>query len=131
EARQRRTRWPGWVWLIPLVALGFAGWLAVEEWVVGPRPLTVHFSSVEGIKPGASVRYRGVQVGSVDSIRLDDDLRGATLRLDMTALKGRLGEGTRIWIERPNLAPGALGSLLSGPYLAIAPGGEGEVDEVH
>ena len=82
EARRRRTRWPGWVWVIPLVALAFAGWLAVEEWVVGPRPLTVHFTSVEGIKPGAPVRYKGVQIGSVDSIELDEDLGGATLVLD-------------------------------------------------
>lgn len=130
EARQRRTRWPGWVWLIPLVALGFAGWLMVEQWVIGPRPLTVHFSSVEGVKPGAAVRYKGVQVGSVSSIRLDDDLGGATLVLDMTALKGRLGDQTRIWIERPSFSPESIGSLISGPWLAILPGGEGEVEEL-
>lgn len=130
QARTRRTRWPGWVWLIPLVALGFAGWLAFEEWVLGPRPLAVHFASVEGIKPGAPVRYKGVQVGSVEEIRLDDDLAGATLVLDMTGLQGRLGEGTQIWIQRPSLSPGQIGNLISGPYLAIAPGGEGEVDEL-
>lgn len=130
HAYHRRTRRPGWVWLIPLVALGFAGWLAFDEWVLGPRSLTVHFPSAEGIKPGAPVRYRGVQVGSVETIALDADLGGATLVLDMTALKGRLGEGTRIWIERPGLAPGQLGSLISGPYLAIAPAGEGEIDEL-
>lgn len=127
EARQRRTRWPGWVWLIPLVALGFAGWLVVEQWVIGPRPLSVHFSSVEGIKPGAPVRYKGVQVGSVSSIRLDKDLSGATLVLDMTALKGRLGDRTRIWIERPSFSPDRISNLISGPWLAILPGGEGEV----
>src|SRR5690625_1378575 len=130
EARQRRTRWPGWVWLIPLVALGFAGWLVVEQWVIGPRPLTVHFSSVEGIKPGAPVRYKGVQVGSVSSIRLDEDLGGATLVLDMTALKGRLGDQTRIWIERPSFSPDRISNLISGPWLAILPGGEGEVAEL-
>jgi len=130
EARQRRTRWPGWVWLIPLVALGFAGWLVVEQWVIGPRPLTVHFSSVEGIKPGAPVRYKGVQVGSVSSIRLDEDLGGATLVLDMTALKGRLGDQTRIWIERPSFSPDRISNLISGPWLAILPGGEGEVEEL-
>lgn len=130
HAYHRRTRRPGWVWLIPLVALGFAGWLAFDEWVLGPRSLTVHFPSAEGIKPGAPVRYRGVQVGSVETIALDADLGGATLVLDMTALKGRLGDGTRIWIERPGLAPGQLGSLISGPFLAIAPAGEGEIDEM-
>ena len=130
QAHQRRTRWPGWVWLIPLVAAIFAGWLAVEEWVVGPRSLSVRFATVEGIKPGAPVRYKGVQVGSVDTIRLDNDLGGATLVLDMTALKGRLGAGTRIWIERPSLAPGAIGSLISGPYLAIAPAEGEDVDEL-
>src|SRR5690625_4126666 len=130
EARQRRTRWPGWVWLIPLVALGFAGWLVVEQWVIGPHPLTVRFPSVEGIKPGAPVRYKGVQVGSVSSIALDEDLQGATLVLDMTGLKGRLGRETRIWIERPSFSPDRIGNLISGPWLAILPGGEGEVEEL-
>ncbi len=130
QARSRRTRWPGWVWLIPLVALGFATWLAINEWVLGPHPLAVHFASVEGIKPGAPVRYKGVQVGSVDTITLDDDLAGATLVLDMNGLDGRLGDGTRIWIQRPSLSPGQIGNLISGPYLAIAPGGQGEVDEL-
>lgn len=130
EARRRRTRWPGWVWLIPLVALGFAGWLAFEEWVIGPRPLTVHFADVSGIKPGAPVRHKGVQVGSVDRIRLDDDLGGATLVLDMTALKGHLGEGTRVWIVRPSLSPEALGNIISGAYLAIEPDGGDGVKEL-
>lgn len=71
EASQRRTRWPGWVWLIPLVALGFAGWLVVEQWVVGPKPLTVHFTSVEGIKPGAPVILVGRQVGNVTGTGLE------------------------------------------------------------
>ena len=130
EARRRRTLWPGWVWLIPLVALGFAGWLAYEERVVGPRTLTVHFADVGGIKPGAPVRYRGVQVGSVENISVDEDLQGATLVLDMNALEGRLGEETRVWIARPSLAPHEIGNIISGAYLAIEPGGEGEVDEL-
>ena len=130
RARQQRTRWPGWVWLIPAAAVIFAAWLSAQEWLFGPHSMNVHFANVEGIKPGAPVRYKGVEVGSVDQIRLDEDLSGATLVLEITGLEGNLGPGTRIWIERPSLALGEIGSLISGPYLAIAPGGEGEVEEL-
>lgn len=129
-ARQKRTRWPGWVWLIPASAIIFAAWMSAQEFLFGPQSLHVHFTSVEGIKPGAPVRYRGVQVGSVDEITLDDDLSGATLVLDMTGLEGHLGPGTRIWIERPGLAPGEIGNLISGPYLAIAPDGTGDSEQL-
>ncbi len=130
RARERRTRWPGWVWLVPAAALGFAGWLAAEEWLWGPGAVTVQFVDVEGIKPGAPVRYKGVQVGRVDEMRLTDGLGGVDLALDMDdVMQGHLGDGTRFWIVRPGIASGEISSLISGAYIGVDPAGEGDVKE--
>ena len=31
----RQTRWPGWIWAIPIAALGVAGWLGIRALVHG------------------------------------------------------------------------------------------------
>ncbi len=127
QARLRRTRWPGWVWLIPAVAAGVALYLAGEEWIWGPREITVRFADVQGVKPGAPVRYKGVQVGSVDGIRVVDGLGGVELALELQGvMEGHLGEGTRFWIVRPGLSAGEITNIISGAYIAVAPDGEGD-----
>lgn len=130
RARERRTRWPGWVWLVPAAALAFAGWLAAEEWLWGPRAVTVQFSDIGGIKPGAPVRYRGVQVGRVDDMRLADGLGGVELALDMDdVMQGHLGEATRFWIVRPGLESGEISNLIAGAFIGVDPRGEGDIKE--
>ncbi len=127
QARMRRTRWPGWVWLVPAVAVGVALWLVGEEWIWGPRQVTVHFADVEGIKPGAPVRYKGVQVGSVDGIRVAEGLGGVDLTLELQeVMEGHLGDGTRFWIVKPGLSGGDITNLISGAHVAIDPDGEGD-----
>src|SRR5690625_7554067 len=89
EARQRRTRWPGWVWLIPLVALGFPGWLVVEQRVIRPRPLTVPFSRVEEIKLRAPVRCKDVENAIASSMWMNKDLGGVNHVLATMPLNAR------------------------------------------
>ena len=32
---ERRSRWPGWVWAIPIAALGVVGWLIYDQLASG------------------------------------------------------------------------------------------------
>ncbi len=48
----------------------------------GVYEVTAKFSSVSGLRAGASVEIAGVQVGRVQSIALDEDEAVVTLRLD-------------------------------------------------
>lgn len=124
EARQRVTRWPGWVWAIPLAALIFVGWLAAKTWLFGPPEIVVHFNNAAGISVGAAVRYKGVQVGRVKAVRLDMDRHGVDLVLGLNGpWDGRPGKRTSFWIVRPDLASGQIQQLISGAYVAMQPGG--------
>jgi len=58
--------------LLGAVALGMLFWLVVgSDSKVYDRYRVYFRESVAGLNPNATVRYRGVQVGQVDSIRLD------------------------------------------------------------
>lgn len=128
EADRRRSRWPGWVWAIPLAALGFVGWLALRALVFAPPEVEVTFPAVDGISVGSPVRYKGVQVGRVDAVRLDAGLERVILTLALEDwMDGHLGPGTRFWIVNPDLTSGNVGRLLAGAYMAVLPGEDGEI----
>ena len=122
EAHPRKTRWPGWVWIIPLAALAFGIWLGVKYWAGGSGDVTVRFAHAEGLNVGAPVRYRGVQVGSVKEISLGTDLHhvSVVLRIDEPASE-HIGAGTQFWIEQPELAKGQIRSLMAGSYVDVEP----------
>jgi paraquat-inducible protein B len=122
EAHQRKTRWPGWVWIIPLAALAFGIWLGVKYWIGESGGVTVRFAHTEGLNVGAPVRYRGVQVGSVKEISLGTDLHHVSVVLGIDGpVSEHIGAGTQFWIEQPELAKGQIRSLMAGSYVDVEP----------
>jgi paraquat-inducible protein B len=119
-------RRPSIVWLIPLVAAlvgGFVAWRAFSE--RGPE-ITITFESAEGLEAGKTkVKYKDVEVGLVEEVRLSDDLSHVVCRARM--VKGAdafLREGTRFWVVRPRVAGGqvsGLGTIFSGAYIGLDP----------
>ncbi len=94
------------------------------------------FDNAEGLEAGKTlVKYRNVEVGLVDEVRLSDDLSHivVTASLDKT-MEPHMKEGTRFWIVRPRVGFGGvsgLGTLLSGAYVEFDPGdGQPAVDFV-
>lgn len=122
EARRRRVRGPGWVWIIPVAALIFAGWFGVKEWVIGGNEISVRFPQAEGVSSGADVRYKGMKVGSVDTVKLSDDLGHVELDLSIDGrVKQHLGANSMFWIEKPQIAQGDIMGIVSGPHVAVRP----------
>jgi paraquat-inducible protein B len=122
EAHQHKTRWPGWVWIIPLAALAFGSWLGVKYLAGGAGDVTVRFARAEGLNVGAPVRYRGVQVGSVKEISLGADLHSVSVVLGIDRpVSAHIGTGTQFWIEQPELAKGQIRSLMAGSYVDVEP----------
>lgn len=127
EAAFRRSRWPGWIWAVPIAALIIVGWLALRGIINRGPEVTVTFASAGGIKAGdTKVRYRGLDVGAVEDVRLAKDLSHVvvTLRLEGNFEKA-LTQGTRFWIVGANVGLenfAALKTIVSGPYIAIDPG---------
>ncbi len=125
QAVEQPSRWPGWIWAIPIAAVGIVGYLAFQQIAASGPDVTVIFPTGGGIKAGdTKVLLEGITVGGVESVMFLKDMRHvrAVLSLD-SDMDGHLGKGTRFWISGhpsiTNLA--SLKSALTGPFIGIEP----------
>jgi paraquat-inducible protein B len=126
EAHVHMAKWSPWIWIIPVLAIFFVGYLVVRYGFFGGGDVTVRFAEARGLDRYSPVRFRGAKVGTVQKISIDKDLKTVVVRISMDAtMRHALRSGTRFWIVEPGLESGGIGGLLSGTYVAIAPG-EGE-----
>jgi paraquat-inducible protein B len=126
EASVHLAKWSPWIWIVPVVAIFFVGYLVVRYGFFGGGDITVRFAEARGLDRYSPVRFRGAKVGTVQKISIDKDMKAVVVRISMDAtMRHALRTGTRFWIVEPGLESGGIGGLLSGTYVAIAPG-EGE-----
>jgi len=119
-----------WVWLIPIVAAavaGFLAWRTIRE--QGPA-VTLDFRGGDGLSAGQTkVRYKAVELGTVESVRLADDASHVIVNVRMRAESERfLTENARFWVVRPRLSSGSLAgieTIVSGSYIEMDPGQPG------
>ena len=79
----RKLRVGIFVIIAVVIGLGAAIWLGASRYLADESQAVTFFSeSVQGLDPGAAVKYRGVPAGRVDQIKIapDGDLSG-TIRL--------------------------------------------------
>lgn len=130
KATVKTAKWSPWVWVVPVVAIFFVGWLVVRYGFFGGGDITVRFAEARGLDRYSPVRFRGAKVGTVQKITIDDKLQQVVVRITMDAsMNHALRKGTRFWIVEPGLEGGGLGGLLSGTYVGISPGEGDEVRE--
>ena len=123
EAAVHLAKWSAWVWIVPALAIFFAGYLIVRYGVFGGGDITVRFADARGLDRYSPVRFRGAKVGTVQKITIDDNLQQVVVRISMDAsMNHALKKGTRFWVVQPGLEGGGVGGLLSGTYVGIAPG---------
>ncbi len=127
QSATRRSRWPGWIWAVPIAAAGITAWLFVRELTSRGIDITVAFAEAPGVKTQSTkVTYRGVQIGEVTDVALDKDGGGVTVHLSVDdAEKAALNTGTRFYLEgsQPNFTdPATLKSIISGPTVVMRPG---------
>ena len=101
------------------------GYLAFQQFAQRGPQVTVTFPTGGGIKAGdTKVELEGIQVGDVESVRFEKDMRhiDAVLRLH-SDMAGHLGKGTRFWIAgKPNISDlSSLKSVIAGPHIGIQP----------
>ena len=120
-----RRRWSWW-WLAPIVALLVVTALGVQALRARGDLVTLRFAQGHGLKPGDSLRHRGVQVGGVIAVALTTDTASVVVRVRLHPSARALARvGSRFWVVRPQLSlEGATGlDTLVGPlYLAVEPG---------
>lgn len=124
-AAERRSRWPGWIWLIPIAAVAVVAWLGFQQFAEsGPR-VTVTFPTGSQIEAGnTQVQFEGMQVGTVESVKFRQDLRQIDVRLKLTLeLADHLGKGTLFWISaKPSITDlASFKSVIAGPHIGMRP----------
>jgi paraquat-inducible protein B len=119
------------VWIVPVVAILAGAWLAWNAFAeLGPL-VTITFESAEGLEEGrTTIKHKDVDVGTVESIYLSEDLSRVVVEARMAReLEPYLTENARFWIVRARVSPGGvsgLTTLFSGVYIAVDPATEGE-----
>ncbi|MGH8012611.1 MAG: intermembrane transport protein PqiB, partial [Candidatus Binataceae bacterium] len=115
------------VWIIPLIAALAGVWVAINRVMNAGPKITITFSSAEGLEAGKTkIRYKGVAVGALTSIRLSTDHRRVVAIVQMAPkTESFLLEDTRFWIVSPRISGAnvtGLGTLISGAYVGMAIG---------
>ena len=115
------------IWIIPIIAAliaAFLGWRAIEA--RGPT-ITITFNTADGMQAGQTkVRHKAVDLGTIKSVTLDDDMTKVKVEIEMQRTAARyLTNNARFWVVRPRIGFGGvsgLDTLLSGAYIELDPG---------
>ncbi|MEX6502460.1 PqiB family protein [Pseudomonas zhanjiangensis] len=91
----------------------------------GGQAISIRLQRGDGLSPGTAIRYKGLDVGKVDSIELSDDLQAVILQARITqAAKQIARAGTQFWVVKPELSLTEvtnLDTLVGGHYLEVLP----------
>lgn len=116
------------VWFLPLIALMVSGWLIYKSISEKGPEVTINFPNAEGLEVDKTrIKYLDVEVGKVTEITISEDLKSIRVTAQMnSAAEAYLKRQTVFWVVRPQVGLGGvsgLGTLLSGAYIGIKPGG--------
>jgi len=123
------------IWIVPIVALVIAAWLAVHSWRQKGTEIEILFDNANGIQVGQTqVRLKDVPVGKVTRMRLSEDLSQVRVFALLDRQVSRhLSENTRFWLVSPRVSASGvsnLGTLISGIYIVMDPGKPGDFRDV-
>ena len=118
------------IWIVPVIALLIAGFLAYKAIINRGPTITISFKSANGVQvKKTKVKYKDMTIGRVTQITLTDDFQMVRVKIRLDKRSGSLvSNTTRFWIERPRLqgvTVTGLDTLLSGPYITLDPGEPG------
>lgn len=125
---RERRRWT-WAWLVTIAAVAVGGWLVYRANEMRGHIVHVHFETASGLRAGDSVAYRGIPIGEVQRVRLDEQLQGVIVEAVIWPdAVGVAVEGSQWWVVRPEIGLRGISGLdaLLGPrYLEVKPGEAG------
>lgn len=124
EFKSRKSWLPSLIWLVPLICALIGVGLVVKSITEKGPTVTVTFTNAEGMEAGKTkVKYRDVEIGSVQAITLSNDLRHVIVNIQLTREAGKFAtQGSRFWVVRPRVGANGisgLGTLLSGAYIGV------------
>jgi paraquat-inducible protein B len=134
EALIKPVRTISKIWLVPIVAFFIGVWMVYYQWSNQGPLIKIEFRTATGLEAGKTkIKTRNVNIGVVKEIELTDDLSGVlvTVRMDKNVAP-LLHSDNQFWIVSPRVSLSGisgLGTILSGPYINMAPGVEPQMSE--
>lgn len=113
------------IWIVPIIALIIAGWLAYQHFSERGPEIKIIFPQNEGLVAGQSViKFRNVPVGKITRIYAEEGTDGVIVVARMNSKKARpyLTEHAKFWIVKPEVGlsgVSGLDTLLSGTYINV------------
>ena len=114
------------LWWLTGICVAIAAVLVAMSLSNQGRPILIHFKDGYGLKPGDTLRFRGIDIGTVRTVGLASDLEG----VDVVVLLASGNEsvavaGSQFWIERARLSlsgVSGLDTVLGAKYISVQPG---------
>ena len=119
------------VWIVPIVALVIAVWLAVQARMEKGAEIEITFTSASDIIAGQTlIKLKDVNVGKVTQVQLSEDLSSVIVTADLDrSVLSFLSENTRFWVVTPKISASGvsnLGTLINGVFILMDPGEKGK-----
>ncbi len=127
KASIRKNRKTWFFWIIPIAAAILAGYFVYNESIKKGPTITILFKDAGGLQPGKSfLKYRGVEIGTVNDVALTDDHRHVKVIVDLKKSGSSVAKtGSLFWIVQPHVGLNeikGLGTVVSGDYISVEPG---------
>lgn len=118
------------IWWLALICLAIAIGLVFWSMPRGGTHIEIHFPKGHGLQSEDPVRYRGIDVGIVETIELTKQLDAVDVRVKLFPSAKRLAtQGTKFWIVRPQLSISGVSGLetaVGHKYIKVQPGPAGQ-----
>lgn len=105
-----------------VVAVGLVVW---NQKPAGPT-IRIRFEQGHGLRPGNSLQHRGIEVGQVSTVELNDDGSGVVVEVMLDPLAKSLArDGSQFWIVRPRVSLARISGLdtvVGARYIEVQPG---------
>jgi paraquat-inducible protein B len=119
------------IWVVPLVAFVVGGWLIARHSRDRGPEIIIRFHNGAGIEAGRTMlEHKGVAVGTVESVDLDDRLEHVLVRVRLAKNAANLARSdSEFWLVRPEIGLSGikgLDTLFTGARLKVRPGNSGQ-----
>lgn len=117
------------IWFIPLLALVLGAYVVIHNWMTQGPSIEIAFKTADGLEEGKTkIKYRNVEMGLVNEVRLNDQLNGVIAKVKMEPQSAPLLlKDTGFWVVTARVGLGnitGLDTLLTGAYIELAPGSD-------
>ena len=127
RARVERSYLTWSLWLIPAIAAAVVGYFIIYDLFLSGPAITIYFKNADGLQAkNTMVKYRGIKVGEVKSLKLTDHGEGVMVTARLNSSAAELArEGSKFWVVRPELKLGSvtgLRTIVAGNFITVEPG---------